>query len=1073
MDRPAVGGRRLFLLLASIVPWIALVVGIQPASAQSNAEASCYSGKLAASKYGAKQLGKCHAGFAKGGTAASLDYCLDKVTTATAARVAAADAAADRYGFLCPGDMDSLALDGHDGWQTSAVENLLFQANVMPNACVQKRAVLLSKYASKYADCSSRGFASSPEAIDACAASTLAAAKVGWGKAGTCATADFDTARAAVDAAIDAQAAMLRVRCGNGETEGFEQCDDADDQPGDGCEPDCTLTLRCGNGITQPDNNEQCDDGNQVLGDGCDNACLIEECGNAVVQFGEACDTGGESAACDDDCTPVSCGDGNANQAGNEQCDDAGQSAACDANCTVAVCGDGTVNAARGEACDGAGETAACDADCTAATCGDGTRNATRGEQCDTAGESASCDSNCTLATCGDGTHNATRGEQCDTAGESTSCDSDCTLATCGDGTHNATRGEQCDTSGQSSSCDTDCTLAVCGDGTTNAARGEQCDDGGESAGCDSNCTVATCGDGTRNATRGEQCDTAGQSATCDTDCTNAFCGDGTLNVSASEQCDAAGESAGCDVDCTAATCGDSTLNLTANEQCDDGNVVPDDGCDATCHEEGCGDDWRQSDEECDDGNAQSGDGCSSSCDREECALVDGVVKCRYCPAGSSPNASYTACVCDAGYSLVNGSCVDIDECALGTHTCTGSNPCVNVPGTYSCATQCTAAAFHAALAACGGPTRYITFNCTDTTIQIADGSTGRSNSCNNLVVDGLDRNITFEMTPKCWGRVMSSSACRVALNPDGTCDCPDVNNGTYFMNLTGQNQTVRNLTIKYFFDGIHTAGNNNNVENVTIDHNCDDSIGSSSGVGHIFKEIHAKTACGKCMQNYGNTAATSPEPLLREHYNAILRDSLFTDCQQPVRMTDSGRYLIEGTRMEGFYESGIYRCLGPRFDGGGTNNQIVHMVDSTIDGCDRGVRVGGTVQMLAWRNTFVNNEFRGLLAMSSSKVAMWDNIVVGNGGLGSSELGLGGVGVDESATLDLGGGSQIIDGEAFSSPGGNILCDNVAPNGTPREVHNVTATTVKAENNWWCSLSPQSRVTGPVDTDPFLTQEP
>ena len=1050
------------------------MVGIQPASAQSSAaEISCYSSKLSASKYGAKQLGKCHANLAKGGTLASFDACLLKVTTAVTSRVNAADAAADRVGFLCPGDMDTLKLDGQDGWQTTLVENMVFQTNLLPSSCVQKRAVALSKYASKYADCSSRGFGMTAAAIDACAATTLASTQIAWGKAGVCQTSDFHSARLAVDAAIDAQAELLRISCGNGETEGFEQCDDGDAQAGDGCEPDCTLTLRCGNGVTQPENSEQCDDANQVLGDGCDNDCIVEECGNAVVQHGEACDAGGESAACDDDCTPVSCRDGNPNQAANEQCDTAGESASCDSNCTVAVCGDGTHNATRGEQCDAAGESSSCDADCTVASCGDGTHNVTRGEQCDGAGETATCDANCTVATCGDGTHNATRGEQCDAAGQSATCDTDCTVATCGDGTHNATRGEQCDTAGQSATCDTDCTTAVCGDSTTNAARGEQCDDGAETASCDANCTVAVCGDGTRNATRGEQCDSAGQSATCDTDCSNAFCGDGTLNVLASESCDAGGESAACDANCTPAVCGDTTLNLTANEQCDDGNNAPDDGCDAACHEEGCGDDWRQSDEECDDGNGQSGDGCSSSCDREDCGVVNGVVKCRFCPAGSGPDAAYTGCVCDAGFQLVNGVCVDINECALGTHTCTAQNPCVNVPGTYSCATQCTSSAFHAALAACGGPTRYITFNCTNTTISIADGSTGRSNSCNNLVVDGLDRNITFEMTPKCWGRVMSAGNCRVDLNPDGTCDCPDVNNGTYFMTLTGENQTIRNLTIMYFFDGIHTAGNNNNVENVTIDHNCDDSIGSNSGVGHIFKEIHAKTACGKCMQNYGTTSATSPEPLLRQHYNAILRDSLFTDCQQPVRMTDSGRYLIEGTRMEGNFDSGIYRCLGPRFDGGGTNNQIVHITDSEVEGCDRGIRVGGTVQALVWRNTLVNNGFRGLLAMSSSKVAMWDNIVMGNGGIGSSELGLGGVGVDESATLDLGGGSQIIEGEHFSSPGGNILCGNVAPNGTPREVHNVTTTTTKAEHNWWCSLSPQTRVTGPVDTDPFLTQEP
>jgi len=29
------------------------------------------------------------------------------------------------------------------------------------------------------------------------------------------------------------------------------------------------------------------------------------------------------------------------------------------------------------------------------------------------------------------------------------------------------------------------------------------------------------------------------------------------------------------------------------------------------------------------------------------------------------------------------------------------------------------------------------------------------------------------------------------------------------------------------------------------------------------------------------------------------------------------------------------------------------------------------------------------------------------------------------------------------------------------------------AENNYWCLMDAQSHVRGPVDTDPFLTQQP
>ncbi len=115
-------------------------------------------------------------------------------------------------------------------------------------------------------------------------------------------------------------------------------------------------------------------------------------CGNDVIdtEAGETCDDGGESAACDDDCTAADCGDSLVNQTAGEICDDGGESAACDDDCTVAECGDTTVNATLGETCDSGGvNTADCDSDCTAVTCGDGICNHAAeesiGERCCTA----------------------------------------------------------------------------------------------------------------------------------------------------------------------------------------------------------------------------------------------------------------------------------------------------------------------------------------------------------------------------------------------------------------------------------------------------------------------------------------------------------------------------------------------------------------------------------------------------------------------------------------------------------------------------------------------------------------
>jgi len=640
---------------------------------------------------------------------------------------------------------------------------------------------------------------------------------------------------------------------------------------------------------------------------------------------------------------------------------------------------------------------------------------------------------------------------------------------TCGDGIPAGS--EQCDDGNPlpGDGCDEHCILEECGNRVVQF--GENCDTGGESASCDADCTPVACGDGLTNPSAGEQCDTPAQTASCERSCRLPVCGDGTRNVLAGEQCDGGGESATCDDDCTVPACGDDILNVQAGEQCDDGNRQAGDGCDGGCRLESCGDGRRDAAEECDDGNADSADGCSSLCKRETCGLVAGVAKCLYCPAGSSPNSNYTACVCDAGYEPVGSSCRDIDECA--SDPC-GAGPCDNLPGTWSCPIPCTEAAFHAALQACGGASRTITFDCAATTILLSDATNGpRRTRCDGLLIDGMDRGITFEMNPKCWGRAIPPEQCRVALDPDGTCSCPDENSGTVFLSLEGDNMTVRNLAVRYFFDGIKTGGNDNTVENIDFERICDEATGNISGVGNLYTGITARTACGKCMQNYGQFSATAADPKLRRHYNAIVRDSLFTDCQQPIRMTNAGRYLIEHTRMEGFYTSGIFRCLGPRFTTGIGDTQVVHMTGSELDGCDNGVRIGGSVEALVWGNTFVNNEFRGLLAGSSARVSMWDNVIRDNGGLASSEAGLGGVGITEDARIDLGGGSLLIDGQMVSSPGRNVLCGNVSPQASPREVHNTTALTVSAENNFWCTMSPGSRVTGAVDTDPFLPALP
>ena len=126
----------------------------------------------------------------------------------------------------------------------------------------------------------------------------------------------------------------------------------------------------CGNGIVEgPEDtardaplgvgNEECDDGNRTNGDGCNEHCRREFCGDGVIQPGEECDDGHESADCDADCTPAFCGDETVNRYRGEQCDDGNleERDLCANNCRFTRCGDGIIQSPNGlevyEECDG------------------------------------------------------------------------------------------------------------------------------------------------------------------------------------------------------------------------------------------------------------------------------------------------------------------------------------------------------------------------------------------------------------------------------------------------------------------------------------------------------------------------------------------------------------------------------------------------------------------------------------------------------------------------------------------------------------------------------------------------
>ncbi len=99
----------------------------------------------------------------------------------------------------------------------------------------------------------------------------------------------------------------LYPKCGNGQVEVGEDCDDGNTTFGDGCRGgtggtgaclnEGTSAPTCGNG--RRDTGEDCDDGNARSGDGCNSTCRNEgsvagssTCGNYAKETGEDCDDG-------------------------------------------------------------------------------------------------------------------------------------------------------------------------------------------------------------------------------------------------------------------------------------------------------------------------------------------------------------------------------------------------------------------------------------------------------------------------------------------------------------------------------------------------------------------------------------------------------------------------------------------------------------------------------------------------------------------------------------------------------------------------------------------------------------
>lgn len=295
-----------------------------------------------------------------------------------------------------------------------------------------------------------------------------------------------------------------------------------------------------------------------------------------------------------------------------------------------------------------------------------------------------------------------------------------------------------------------------------------------------------------------------------------------------------------------------------------------------------------------------------------------------------------------------------------------------------------------------------ITFNCSNAVLSIKDTIKFHGSG---VLLDGEDRNIVVRYS-----------------GPD---DCSQKEGQDRFLEIYGDRNVVRNLTLDRFPDGIHVqSGYDNVVENLKFPVVCEDAV-TNSGMG--FEAF--RTIIRNCYFEDSEDKAV----MINNGGSVTVENCVFVNCQQPVRAGGkSGKHIVRGCTFRG------QKSTGPRFSGG-QEGMVLIFEGNQVEDAQYGIRVYGSVQAILRGNTFRPRLSDGcaVYIFENARARLEENVVRGGG--------RGGVLLQGTAQVDLGGGRVVVGGDSEPSRGLNVL-KSVNSMGLINE----TGATVQAKNNIW-----------------------